>query len=462
MKIYRAITTNEKKALLENNSIFLKHKTCKNEGGILFPHPEDYETGKFFFLSFEDALNFGKYTYTYFLKSFSIIELDIDENIVYKYIGYGVYNYTDYTDDGKYDFKRHHAIAELLLPYNLIKDKIKNKEYQIEDFNFSSRSNEICNFKMPYDKDRPKYHVLLGKTIHGYLSSKRNKEYYEKELLKGNNDSFFGETNEQALERSTNEFEKYNKLLPEVFEKFVIENKVNEFKINNKFYLLDTSNLNKELLEYIDENILPWYLNFDGAHNLDHILTVIMRSFDIVHEFNLDLNLNMVYLVAAYHDLGMKIERKNHSTHSKELMLADNNLLKWFTPEEIAVMGDAVEDHSTSRNQTPRSEYGMIANDADIELDLWQSIERALNYTLNKNPEDSITQHAKNIQDTMIKRFKKDENGNRLLKVYFEGEKIMKFVEDMEQLCDNFDDLLKMVKDILKSKGFEENCKKFE
>ena len=70
--------------------------------------------------------------------------------------------------------------------------------------------------------------------------------------------------------------------------------------------------INKKLQEYIENNIFPSYEKNDLGHNLDHIKYVIERSFKFIKENNLDVDYNMVYVIAAYHDIGHYIDAKNH------------------------------------------------------------------------------------------------------------------------------------------------------
>ena len=60
--------------------------------------------------------------------------------------------------------------------------------------------------------------------------------------------------------------------------------------------------INKELKDYIDNNIIVRYKDYEQSHNDSHILTVINNSFDIIKDLNLDVDENMVYTIAAYHD----------------------------------------------------------------------------------------------------------------------------------------------------------------
>lgn len=51
--------------------------------------------------------------------------------------------------------------------------------------------------------------------------------------------------------------------------------------------------LNPKVVEYIKGEILPRYDSNIGGHGRDHIKSVIMRSFEIMNEFHLEVDPNM-------------------------------------------------------------------------------------------------------------------------------------------------------------------------
>ena len=62
--------------------------------------------------------------------------------------------------------------------------------------------------------------------------------------------------------------------------------------------------INVSLKKYIEENLLPQYSKNEKAHNIEHIQYVIRRSFELVKQNDLDVDNDIVYTVAAYHDIG--------------------------------------------------------------------------------------------------------------------------------------------------------------
>ena len=100
------------------------------------------------------------------------------------------------------------------------------------------------------------------------------------------------------------------------------------------------------LKQYIEEEIIPRYDSFDGAHRRDHAEMVIRRSLELAESHDADPN--MVYAIAAYHDTGLAYGRENHHHDSRRIVLADERLRQWFSEEQIATMADACEDHRAS------------------------------------------------------------------------------------------------------------------
>lgn len=91
-----------------------------------------------------------------------------------------------------------------------------------------------------------------------------------------------------------------------------------------------------DLVEYIETTILPRYSMFDKAHNMAHVTSVIRRSLDLVRATGADIN--MVYVIAAYHDIGMSGPRAVHHITGGRILAGDMRLRKWFSPEQIKIM----------------------------------------------------------------------------------------------------------------------------
>ena len=95
-----------------------------------------------------------------------------------------------------------------------------------------------------------------------------------------------------------------------------------------------------DLMEFVEQQILPRYTAFDRAHGLGHVNSVIASSLELARRTAADIN--MVYASAAYHDLGLEGPRAIHHITSGRILQTDARLKRWFSAEQIKVMREAV------------------------------------------------------------------------------------------------------------------------
>lgn len=146
------------------------------------------------------------------------------------------------------------------------------------------------------------------------------------------------------------------------------------------------------LKTYIETAIIPRYEHFDKAHNLSHVQMVMEESMALCKLYP-ETNPQMVYTIAAYHDLGLCRNRETHHLVSGEILMADERLKEWFTEEEILIMKEAVEDHRASNKQESRSIYGRIVAEADRQIDTDITLRRTVQYGLRQAPDASREWH---------------------------------------------------------------------
>lgn len=140
----------------------------------------------------------------------------------------------------------------------------------------------------------------------------------------------------------------------------------------------------KTLITYVEDKIIPRYGLFDAAHGTDHVRTVIDQSLALARHYEVDAD--MVYAIAAYHDTGLESGREKHHIRSGEILLADTELRRWFSEEQLLTMRDAVEDHRASSDHVPRTIYGRIVAEADRCIDSETVIRRTVQYGLAHYP----------------------------------------------------------------------------
>ena len=204
--------------------------------------------------------------------------------------------------------------------------------------------------------------------------------------------------------------------------------------------------INTNLKKYIEKNILPCYDTFDHGHDSRHINAVIERALEFAKELdNPKINMNIVYTSAAYHDIGMIVARKGHAKHSHDYVLSDKGLKDFFNNEEITLIAEACEDHSTSTGRTPRSIYGKIVSDADKDNDMDISLMRAWDYSIHNFPNLTEEEHINDIHKEIVKRF--GEGGS--VKFYLPAEKIQSFLKQMRHYAENKEDFADAMRELL-------------
>jgi len=170
-----------------------------------------------------------------------------------------------------------------------------------------------------------------------------------------------------------------------------------------------------DLVEFVETQILPQYAAFDKAHNMEHVTTVIRRSLDLAGRIGADLN--MAYVIAAYHDLGLSGPRAVHHITSGKILMQDARLKRWFSQEQLRIMKEAVEDHRASASRAPRSIYGKIVAEADRNIEPETVIRRTIQYGLSNYPQLNAEGHWKRFMEHMNEKY----STNGYIKLWIQG-----------------------------------------
>ena len=190
--------------------------------------------------------------------------------------------------------------------------------------------------------------------------------------------------------------------------------------------------MNKKLKEYIEINVFPEYSKNDSGHNIEHINYVIDRCFRFAEQFD-NIDLDMLYTIAVFHDIGHHIDKKNHEKLSAQMFYENNDIKQFFTEEERIIIKEGIEDHRASSDRVPRSDYGKIISSADRSTDVNEFFERTHAYTLKHNPESTL--------EEMIERAYKHTNekygNNGYAKHYVFDDEYDKFRNDISELLNN-------------------------
>ena len=143
--------------------------------------------------------------------------------------------------------------------------------------------------------------------------------------------------------------------------------------------------IDSDLVYYIEQDILPRYDHFDAAHQRNHAEEVIERSLALAEHYDVDND--MVYAIAAYHDTGLCEGRDTHHLVSGRIIREDKRLRDWFNEDQIETMAQAAEDHRASSGHEPHSIYGKIVAEADRLISPEKVIRRTIQFGLDHNPE---------------------------------------------------------------------------
>ena len=158
-----------------------------------------------------------------------------------------------------------------------------------------------------------------------------------------------------------------------------------------------------EIMEFVERQILPRYNAFGESHGLRHVTRVIKNSLRLADVTGADID--MVYVIAAYHDLGMEGPRAIHHLTSGKILMADARLKKWFNADQLKVMKEAVEDHRASSSRQPRSIYGKIVAEADRDISPETVFRRTVQFGLSHYPEKTREEHWERFVDHMSNKY---------------------------------------------------------
>ncbi len=161
--------------------------------------------------------------------------------------------------------------------------------------------------------------------------------------------------------------------------------------------------MDKELQEYIESRIIPMYDGFDAGHGRDHARSVIEEALRLAGFY--DVNTDMVYAAAAYHDTGLSVNRKTHHLESGRIIREDRELRRWFSEPQIEVIAQAAEDHRASSDHEPRSIYGKIVAEADRQIIPESIILRTVQYGFKHYPELDKEGHWRRTCEHMAEKY---------------------------------------------------------
>lgn len=161
--------------------------------------------------------------------------------------------------------------------------------------------------------------------------------------------------------------------------------------------------IDKRLKRYVEDEVIPRYASFDLAHREDHARSVISAALELSEHYDVDVN--MVYAAAAFHDTGLVEERETHHMASGRIIREDPFLAGMFSPEQVETIAQAAEDHRASNGSEPRSIYGRIIAEADRDIIPMKILRRTVQFGFEHYPELDKEGHWKRFLEHMHEKY---------------------------------------------------------
>lgn len=235
-------------------------------------------------------------------------------------------------------------------------------------------------------------------------------------------DEILYETFNKVKENNTDSFEEFRKLILDA-------NQIDEYQ----YY---TKNVRTEIKAYVENTIFPQYSKNDQGHGIVHIKEVIRRSFALKDTLKLDLDDDMIYVIAGCHDWGKYEEKKDGEKHgiiAARRFINDKSMETFFNDEQRLTIKEAIEDHSSSLAEPPRSKYGELVSSADRNTRIEIVFIRSFFVGKSRTPDMTIEEFL----DFTFKRLSKRYGIENPENMFLEDETYRVFLKDMRTLLQN-------------------------
>ena len=209
---------------------------------------------------------------------------------------------------------------------------------------------------------------------------------------------------------------------------------LNDLEIDEMEYYL--KGVNTKLREYVEKNVWPyWDLN-DKGHGPIHRMEVTRRVFALNETFHLELDPDMLYVIANWHDVGKYIDHKKHHLIAAEKFMEDEGMKQFFSDSQRKIIKEAIEDHRSSKEDAPRSDYGKLISSADRNTTIEMVFIRSFFVAKDRMPDMNIEEYLDYTVDRLRKRYSLENPEN----MFFEDDVYQVFLKDMRNLLARPDD----------------------
>lgn len=206
--------------------------------------------------------------------------------------------------------------------------------------------------------------------------------------------------------------------------------------------------MDKMIENYIKENVFPLYSKNDPSHSLIHVNEVIDYSLKMGKKYN--LKEEILYIISAYHDVGVSINRDIHEVISAECFKNDEFWKEKLSYDERKMIYEAIIDHRASKQKKPRNIYGKIVATADRQFDCFESaVKRTYIYLRNKYKNKNINE----IYELIYRDFENRYGKNGYVKVYINQDEFEKKIKSIKLLLLDKREFIEQIKNIIDNRS---------
>lgn len=178
-----------------------------------------------------------------------------------------------------------------------------------------------------------------------------------------------------------------------------------------------------------------------------HVREVLRRAFLLNRTFSLDLDPNLIYAIAAYHDIGKHINSDRHELISAQIFQNDPKMSKYFSPTDCQRITEAIADHCHSKSNPPRSTYGKLISSADRNARLEMVFMRSFFVGKDRQPNTKIA----DFLDSNFRRLKRRYDERDPENMFYPDQEYKNFLTEIRTLLRDknaFNERYRMVNNI--------------
>ena len=155
------------------------------------------------------------------------------------------------------------------------------------------------------------------------------------------------------------------------------------------------------------------YDTFDIGHDREHMEGVREFAISLAKKYCPD-KIEVVYISATLHDIGLSISRTEHERHGYEIAKEDQTLKSAYSKEDFELILEGIREHRASSGN-PQSIVAKIVSDADKAYsDTYGLLNRSYKYEKERDPSLNIDEILEIASSYLTRKFGEDGTGKRL------------------------------------------------